>query len=77
MAIQQALLHRTILILGKLFDQCNGSTYVSKKVLELRDRIKNGNKDLYRDIQGNRHLEEQVEKLKNSLINFNIDDFWE
>lgn len=76
MAIQQALLHRTILILGDMFDKCHGSTYVSKKVLELRDRIKGGSKDLYKDIQGNRYLGEQIENLSRKLLTFNLDEYW-
>jgi prephenate dehydrogenase len=76
MAIQQALLHRTILVLGKLFDKCNGSTYVSKKILELRDRICCGNKELYSDIQNNKHLSEQIKVFQKELNNFDINKFW-
>ena len=53
MATAQALVHRTLLVLGKILDTCSGSTYVSKKVVELSDRIKKGNLDLYKAIQDN------------------------
>lgn len=76
MAIQQALLHRTIMILGKELDKCNGSTYIGKKILELRDRICSGNKELYRNIQGNKHLNEHLPRIEENLMNFDIDKMW-
>ena len=76
MALQQALLHRTILVLGKLFDECKGQTYVSKKILELRDRIQKGNLELYSDIQKNPHLQEQLIRFDKSMAEFNITQYW-
>ena len=76
MAIQQSLLHRTLLILGQLLKDCNGSTYVSKKVLELESRIKQGNKDLYKLIQDNKYLPEILDKFKDSFDHFNLEELW-
>jgi len=76
MAIQQALLHRTLLILGQFLKECNGSTYVSKKVLELDSRIRQGNKDLYKLIQENEYLPEILNKLKFRFDNFNLQELW-
>lgn len=76
MAIQQALLHRTLLILGKTLKECKGSTYISQKVVELEGRILKGNKGLYGMIQENKYLPEALEKLKDDIEKFNIDNFW-
>ncbi len=76
MAIQQALTHRTLLLLGDALKKCHGSTYISKKVVELSDRIKQGNLDLYKSIQENRHLNDHLEKMINNFKDFKIEDFW-
>ena len=76
MAVQQALLHRTLLILSNLLKGCNGSTYISKKVIELADRIRKGNKDLYQRIQENRHLPEKLSQLKKDFEEFSLDNLW-
>jgi len=76
MAVQQALTHRTLLLLGNALKNCNGSTYISKRVLELSERIKKGNKDLYQLIQDNKYLPEQLEKIKEGFENFNLGDYW-
>lgn len=76
MAVQQALLHRTLLILGKTLKDCRGSTFISKRVIDLSDRIRKGNKDLYQRIQENRHLPEKLEKLKKDFEDFNLSDLW-
>jgi len=75
MAIQQALVHRTVLILGKVLKECNGSTYICKKVIELSDRIKQGNLDLYKTIQNNKYLDEHLAKLNKEFDNFKIDEY--
>lgn len=72
MAIQQALLHRSLLILGNMLKKCNGSTYISKRVLELDARIKSGNKDLYRLIQENKYLPEKIEEINREFKEFDI-----
>ncbi len=75
MAIQQALIHRTLLLLGKALNQTYGSTYISKKVSELCNRIKQGDLELYKTIQDNKHLDEPLKKLINDLQTFKIEDF--
>jgi len=76
MAVQQALTHRTLLLLGNALKNCNSSTYISKRVLELSERIKKGNKGLYQLIQGNKYLPEQLEKIREGLENFDLGDYW-
>jgi len=76
MAVQQALLHRSLLILGRILRNCKGSTYISQKVIELENRIRKGNKNLYERIQGNKYLPEVLEKIKKDFEEFDINDFW-
>jgi prephenate dehydrogenase len=76
MAIQQAVLHRTLLSLGKLLKNHNGKTYISQKVIELSDRIKKGNKDLYRFIQSNEHTADMLVMLESEINNFDINEYW-
>jgi prephenate dehydrogenase len=76
MAIQQALLHRTLLILGRALKGCKGSTYISQKVLELESRIRKGDRNLYGRIQENKYLPKVLEGLKRDFENFRLDDFW-
>ena len=75
MAIAQALVHRTLLVLGKILDSCSGSTYVSKKVVELSNRIKKGNLDLYKAIQDNKSLPKKLDELRKGLEDFKIDKY--
>jgi len=76
MAVQQALLHRTILVMGQLLRECEGSTYISKKVLELEARIKKGNLDLYSAIQDNKYLTEALAAMRDELANFDIKKYF-
>ena len=76
MALQQALLHRTLLTLGDLISKCNGRTYISQKVVELCDRIKAGNKELYGLIQQNKYVKDVLPGFTNKLENFNLDKMW-
>jgi prephenate dehydrogenase len=77
MAIQQALTHRVLLTLGDMLKACRGSTYVSKRVLELCERIKNGNRDLYRLIQENKYLPEKLEEARSGFKKFEIENYWD
>ncbi len=72
MAVQQALLHRTLLVLGELLKSCRGSTYMSKKVAELVSRIRKGDMNLYQKIQENRHLPEHLDRLKKDFDKFSL-----
>jgi prephenate dehydrogenase len=76
MAIQQALVHRTILILGQQLRNCSGSTFISKKILELESRIRQGNKDLYQLIQENKYLPAALDRLKKDFDQFNLEELW-
>lgn len=75
MATAQALVHRVLLVLGDMLDKCHGSTYISKKVVELSNRIKQGDLGLYKSIQNNQGLPEQLGKLKNKLSKFDIEKY--
>jgi prephenate dehydrogenase len=72
MAVSQALVHRTLLLLGKQLSICKGSTYISKKVIELTERIKKGDLELYSSIQDNKHLHGHLEDFKLELEDFDI-----
>lgn len=75
MAIQQALTHRILLTLGCQLEKCQGSTYISKKVIELSNRIQNGDLGLYRAIQNNVHLDSNLIEFENELNNFEIEKY--
>lgn len=77
MAIQQALVHRVLLVLGNALEQCHGSTYISQKVIELCERIKSGKLDLYKAIQENKHLNVSLNEFVADFENFKIEDYWQ
>jgi len=62
MAYEQALVHKVILTLAETLDR-NPSTYISKQVCILADRIRRGDKILNKIIQGNPELDESVESF--------------
>ena len=76
MAVQQALTHRTVLILADILKSCKGSTFISKKIVELSDRIRKGDQSLYQKIQDNRHLPEHLARMMNKFENFRLKDLW-
>jgi prephenate dehydrogenase len=75
MAIQQALVHRVLLLLDEQLANSYGTTYISKKVIDLTNRIKKGNLHLYKAIQNNEHLNEHLETFKKKLTDFNIENY--
>jgi len=75
MAIQQALVHRTLLLLGEVLGNCKGSTFISKKVVGLANRIKKGNLELYKSIQGNKYLSEHLDRLEKGFKEFDIERY--
>jgi len=69
--------HRTLLTLGnyiKLFG--HPSTYISRKIIELVNRIQAGNKDLYSAIQDNKELPKILTEFKKELDSFKIEKFY-
>ncbi len=66
MASSQALVHKTILALGKMLVGCE-DTYVSKRIKELAWRIHNGDPELYKFIQSNKYLPKRISKMKKLL----------
>jgi prephenate dehydrogenase len=76
MAIQQALVHRALIVLGSMLDSCNGSTYIVKRVKELRDRIQSGDKGLYGAIQRNPHVAENLDEFVRRMESFDIGEYW-
>lgn len=75
MATSQALLHRILLVLGESLMHSGGSTYMVKRVCELRNRIKNGDQKLYSMIQSNPALPEALEKFKENLEKFKLENY--
>jgi prephenate dehydrogenase len=77
MAIQQALLHKVLLLVDKLNETCHKKrvTYLSKKVHELVLRIKCGNKNMYELIQKNPKLRKLNATFLENFKNFKIQDF--
>ena len=75
MAIQQALVHRVLLVLGDALKKCHGSTYVSQKVLELCERIKKGDLALYKAIQTNPHLNTHLGEFIYNFRDFKIEEY--
>lgn len=71
MAKQQALVHRVLLSLDKCL-YITHETYVTKKVKELVERIKNGDATLYSLIQQNKYLPVVLKDFNRNLKNFNI-----
>lgn len=69
MAYEQALIHRVLLILGKM---TTGKTYIGNKVGELVSRIKLGNPKLYSLIQRNKQLPKALREFNKNLKNFDI-----
>lgn len=76
MALKQALLHRTILVLADMFDKCEASTFISKKITELRDRICAGDMQLYNAIQANPHLQTKLNEFDVRFRDFNMEKLW-
>ena len=67
MARQQALVHRTILALSESLVDLQMRTYVGNRVCELADRVREGDQQLYRMIQENPYLSEELKALRNRL----------
>lgn len=70
MARQQALVHRVLLTLAESLSEENMRTYVGKRVAELAQRIRAGDTTLYRMIQENPHLHEELRAFENRLRDF-------
>jgi len=51
MSIQQALVHKTLLILNSMLQNTSSGTFVSRKIRELCNRMMVGDRNLYRIIQ--------------------------
>lgn len=67
MAIQQALLHRTLLNLDKFLSRSNANTFIAGKIKELTARIKTVNPELFKIIQSNIFLPSVLEHFKKEL----------
>ncbi len=60
MARQQALVHRVLLALSEFVSEASATTYVGQRVVELAGRIQSGDPELYRMIQANPFVEEEL-----------------
>ena len=76
MALKQAMLHRIILVMADMFDQCEASTFISKKITELRDRICGGDIQLYNAIQANPNLKVKLDEFNKRMAVFNLEKLW-
>ncbi len=72
MAIQQALVHRVILNLSEMIGNDHKVTYMGKKVRELANRIKSGDKELYKIIQDNPHATYIITDFTKKMKEFNV-----
>lgn len=66
MAINQALLHRTLICLSNTMNQ-EGKTFIGGKVVELANRIKLVDKNLFNKIQNSSYVENVIENFKKEL----------
>ena len=76
MAVTQALVHRTILALAKALECLDASTYVGNKIIELSNRIKKGDKKLYKAIQDNKYTSHQLETFVGEICFFDIEKYF-
>lgn len=69
MAIQQALLHRTLITLEKFLNRNEGNTFIAGKVKELVARIRTIHPTLFSTIQSNVFLPAVLDEFKKELDN--------
>ncbi len=67
MAREQALVHRVLLALGNTIQGWGHETYIGGKVLELVERIKDGDPVLYKKIQSNKYLPKIMKEFQENL----------
>jgi prephenate dehydrogenase len=67
MARQQALVHRVLLVLDEFVSEESAATFVGRRVVELAERIRSGDRVLYRMIQENPFLREELEAFRSRL----------
>ena len=78
MALQQALVHRVLLVLGSQVSEGSHyekNTYISRQVLRLSQRIKEGDYDLYAQIQQNPEIAQIVNEFTKNLLSFDIKNY--
>ena len=73
MARQQSLVHRVLLTLAESLPEESARTYVGKRVAELAERIKAGDAVLYRMIQENPHLGDELGAFEKRMREFRIE----
>ena len=69
MAVQQALLHRTLLTLDKFLSRSEANTFVAGKIKELTNRVRTIHPHLFTIIQSNIFLPAILEDFKKELNN--------
>jgi len=75
MARQQALIHRVLLVLSGSLGDPALRTFVGERVCDLAERVRSGDPSLYRLIQQNRFLPDEIAEFEARLRSFTIDDF--
>lgn len=73
MARQQALIHRVLLVLSESLGDPNLRTLVGERVCDLAERVRTGDPSLYRIIQQNRFLPEEIAEFEARLRSFRVD----
>ncbi len=73
MSRHQALVHRVLATLADTISKEDAQTYVGQRVRELAGRIRSGDPTLYRLIQENPYLEEELASFKARLDRFTVD----
>lgn len=73
MAENQAVFHRVLMVLSQMIRNKNTRTFVNKKVINLVDRIRSGDKNLYELIQKNPHTESAIKEFKKKLDDFDFE----
>lgn len=76
MAINQGVVHRVLLSIGKMLDNTKSLTYVSGRLIKLRNRILAGNPELYKAIQENENVASEVKRFKSMFGDFDVKEFF-
>ena len=63
MALQQALVHRTMTVLSDMLDKSKATTFLGKRIMEIGERIKQGDPALYSMIQNNAALPDVMQRM--------------
>lgn len=72
MAFEQALVHRVVLNLARMIEFTDATTYIGGEIIKLANRIKSGDKELYKAMQKNPLTNIVLKDFKDQLREFKI-----